>query len=124
VYFEKRVWMPSANVANYVMLFTRLYIGERTPLGRRSLRNLLVTLAESEIVPRVLVFWNNAVKICLEGSPLLATLAKIERTGVKILVSGFALERLQAKSKLRIGKLANNFDLLEAIHKATKVVSF
>ncbi len=124
VYFEKRVWMPSANVSNYVMIFTRLFLGEKSPMGRRSLKNLLVTLSESEVVPRVLVFWNNAVKICLEGSPLLPALAKIERTGVRILVSGYALERLKMKGQLRIGKLANNFDLLEAIHKAQKVVSF
>lgn len=124
VYFEKRVWMPSANVSNYAMIFTRLFLGEKTPLGRSSLKNLIITLSESEVVPRTLVFWNTAVKACVEGSPVLPALAKIERAGVKILVSGFALDRLKLKSSLRIGKLANNFDLLEAIHKAQKVVSF
>ncbi len=124
VYFEKRVWMPSANISNYVMIFTRLSLGNRDSLGRVSFKNLVITLSESEIVPRVLVFWNSAVKACVEGSPLLGFLSKIEKTGVRILVSGFALEKLMIKEKLRVGKLANNFDLLEAIHKAQKVVSF
>ena len=123
-YFEKRVWMPSANVSNYAMIFTRLFLGEKTVLGRTSMKNLLIALSENEVVPRTLVFWNSSVKVCVEGSPLLPALSKIERAGVKILVSGYALDKLHLKSALRIGKLANNFDLLEAIQKAQKVVSF
>lgn len=99
-------------------------MGEKSKLGKLALKNLIVTLSESEVVPRTLAFWNTAVKLCIEGSPLLPTLAKIEKCGVKILVSGYALEKLNLKSFLRIGKLANNFDLLEAIFKATKVVTF
>jgi len=116
--------MPSANLSNYVLIFTRLYLGARGKLGMESFKNLVITLSESEIVPRVLVFWNSSVKACVEGSPLLPAIGKIERNGVRVLVSGYALERLHLKAKLRLGKLANNFDLLEAIHKAQKVVSF
>ena len=123
-YYEKRVWMPSANVSNYVMIFTGLSMGARSKLGRAAFINLIKTLSESEIVPRTIVFWNNAVKACLENSPLLSALARIERAGVKILVSTHALEKLGAKNKLRAGKLANTIDLLEAIHKSQKVVSF
>ena len=122
--FEKRIWMPSANVSNYLLLFTAPFLGTRDPLGRKSFNDFIITLSESEIVPRVLAFWNHAVKACVEGSPLLPALAKIERTGVKILVSGPALDHLQLKNSLRIGKLANHFDLLEAIHKAQKIVNF
>ncbi|HNV72466.1 MAG TPA: hypothetical protein PKO06_22345 [Candidatus Ozemobacteraceae bacterium] len=123
-YYEKRVWMPSANLSNYVMIFTSLSLGHKSRLGRLAFRHLLQTLSESEFVPRILVFWNHAVKACVEGSPLLPCLARIERAGVKILVCTFALEKLKLKSKLRSGKLASNIDLLDAIHKAQKVVSF
>ena len=124
VCFEKRVWIPSASISNYVMMFTRLYIGGKTSLGRRSFKDLIITLSESALVPRVLVFWTNSVKACLEGSPLLDAIHKIEKTGTRVLVHGYALDKLQLKSKLRAGKLANNFDLLEAINKAQKVVTF
>ncbi len=123
-YYEKRVWMPSANLSNYVLIFTSLSLGKRSRLGRLAFRNFLQTLSESEFVPRVIVFWNYAVKACVEGSPLLPCLARIERAGVKILVCTFALEKLKLKSRLRSGKLASNIDLLDAIHKAQKVVSF
>ncbi len=106
------------------MVFTKLYLGTSDRIGRRSFKDLVVTLAESEIVPKVLVFWNHAAKACLEGSSLIPSLSKIEGTGVKILVSGLFLDKFHLKDKLRIGKLANNLDLLEAIHKAQKVVTF
>ena len=123
-YFEKRVWAPSANISNYLMVFTRTYLGSKDKIGRLSFKNLVVTLSESEIVPKVLVFWNHAAKACLQGSSLLPFISKIEQNGVKVLVSGLYLEKFHLKEKLRVGKLANNFDLLEAIHKAQKVVSF
>lgn len=124
MYFEKRVWMPSANVANFLLMFTRCSIGGRSKLGSESFSNLIVTLSESEFVPRTLVFWNTAVKACMEGSPLIPAITRIERAGVKVLVSGFALERLGLKGQLRVGKLANTIDLLEAINKTQKIVTF
>jgi hypothetical protein len=123
VYFEKRVWVPSAKISNYLMMFSRLYVGENDELGKASFRDILITLSESELVPRTLVFWNNAVKACVDQSPLVPTLHKIERLGVRILVAGHALDMLDLKSELRVGKLANHFDLLEAINQVQKVVS-
>jgi len=83
------------------MMFTRLYIGENDELGKSSFRDILVTLSESELVPRTLVFWNNAVKACVEGSPLLPTINKIERLGVRVLVAGHALDKLNQEFNAR-----------------------
>ena len=124
VYFEKRVWVPSAKISNYLMMFTRLYIGENDEIGKSSFRDILITLSESELVPRTLVFWNNAVKACVEDSPLLPTIHKIERLGVKVLVAGHALDKLNLKNQMRAGKLANHFDLLDAMNQVQKVVTF
>lgn len=106
------------------MMFTRLYIGENDEIGKSSFRDILITLSESELVPRTLVFWNNSVKACVEGSPLLSTINKIERLGVRVLVAGHALDKLDLKNAMRAGKLANHFDLLDAINQVQKVVTF
>ncbi len=124
VLFEKRVWTASANISNYAMVFTAPWLGHHDKLGRRSFRHLLVTLSESEIIPKYLIFWNRAVRICVEGSRYLPILNQIEKAGVRILVSAHALEVFKMKAKLRVGRLANNFDFLEAINKVQKVVSF
>ncbi len=106
------------------MMFTRLYVGENDELGKASFRDILIALSESELIPRTLVFWNNAVKACVEGSPLLATINKIEKLGVRVLVAGHALEKLGIKGDLRVGKLANHFDLLDAVNQVQKVINF
>lgn len=105
-------------------MFTRIYVGENDSLGKASFRDIIITLSESELVPRTLVFWNNAVKACVEDSPLLVAIHKIERLGVRILVAGHALDSLGLKSSLRVGKLANHFDLMNAINQVQKVVTF
>jgi hypothetical protein len=98
-------------------------VGENDDLGKGSFRDIIITLSESELVPRTIVFWNNAVKACVEKSPLIPMLNKIERLGVKILVAGHALDHLGLKSELRVGKLANHFDLIDAINQVQKVVT-
>ena len=105
-------------------MFTKLFIGEDDDLGKDAFRDTLIALSENEAIPKTIVFWNNAVKACVEHSPVLQYLNKLERQGVRILVSGSALERLDLKHSLRAGKLANHFDLLDAFSHVQKVVNF
>lgn len=123
-YYEKRVWIASARMNNSLMMFSKPYIGEDDELGRNSINDLLVTLSESEIVPKYIVFWNNAVKLCVENSKFVPIINKLEKYGVKVLVAGHALDKLNLKSSLRVGKLANHFDLIDAINQVQKVINF
>lgn len=123
-YYEKRVWIASARLTNSLMMFSKPYLGEDDELGRNSINDLLVTLSESEMVPKYIVFWNNAVKLCLEDSDTLPAINKLEKYGVRILVGAHALNKLNLKSSLRVGKLANNFDLIDAINQVQKVINF
>ncbi len=124
VYYEKRVWIQSARLISSIYIFSKPYIGEDDELGRSAIGDILTTLSESEVVPRYIAFWNNAVKVCTEDSKLLPVLNKLEKFGIKILVAGNALDKLNLKSSLRVGKLANHFDLVEAINQVQKVVNF
>lgn len=124
VYYEKRVWIQSARLISSIYIFSKPYIGEDDELGRSAIGDILTTLSESEVVPRYIAFWNNAVKVCTEDSKHLSVLNKLEKFGIKILVAGNALDKLNLKSSLRVGKLANHFDLVEAINQVQKVVNF
>lgn len=124
VYYEKRVWIQSARLISSIYIFSKPYIGEDDELGRSAIGDILTTLSESEVVPRYIAFWNNAVKVCTEDSKHLPVLNKLEKFGIKILVAGNALDKLNLKSSLRVGKLANHFDLVEAINQVQKVVNF
>lgn len=105
-------------------MFTKYGVGDENEMGRGSFRDIIITLSESELVPRVIAFWNTSVKACVENSDLLSALNKLEQAGVKILVAGHALNALELKKLLRVGRLANHFDLITAINKVQKVVTF
>ena len=51
-YYEKRVWIASARLSNSLMMFSKTFIGEDDEMGRNSLNDMLVTLSESEMVPK------------------------------------------------------------------------
>ena len=123
-YYEKRVWIASARLSNSLMMFSKTFVGEDDEMGRNAVNDILVTLSESEIVPKYIVFWNNAVKLCVEDSELLSVINRLEKYGVRILVAGHALDKLNLKSSLRVGKLANHFDLIDAINQVQKVINF
>ena len=106
------------------MMFSKPYVGDDDEMGHNAINDILVTLSESEIVPKYLVFWNNAVKLCVEDSKLLSVINRIEKYGVRVLVAGHALDKLNLKSSLRVGKLANHFDLIDAINQVQKVINF
>ena len=123
-YYEKRVWIASARLTNSLMMFSKPFVGEDDEMGRNAVNDILVTLSESEIVPKYIVFWNNAVKLCVEDSKLLSAINRLEKYGVRVLVAGHALDKLNLKSSLRVGKLANHFDLIDAINQVQKVINF
>ena len=123
-YYEKRVWIASARLSNSLMMFSKPFIGEDDEMGRNTINDILVTLSESEIVPKFIVFWNNAVKLCVEDSKLVPVINKLEKYGVRVLVAGHALDKLNLKSSLRVGKLANHFDLVDAMNQVQKVINF
>lgn len=105
-------------------MFTGTFIGENNELGRDSFKDFILTLSESETIPRTVVFWNESVTTCTKDSGLINELNRLDKMGCKILVSYKALEKLQLQNDLKIGKLANNFDLIEALSKVQKVITF
>ena len=123
-YYEKRVWIASARLSNSLMMFSKPFIGEDDDMGRNAINDILVTLSESEIVPKYIAFWNNAVKLCVEDSKLVPVINRLEKYGVRVFVAGHALDKLNLKSSLRVGKLANHFDLIDAMNQVQKVINF
>ena len=123
-YYEKRVWVSSTRLTSALIMFSKPFIGEDDAMGHKAVEDFLVTLSESELAPKYIAFWNNAVKLCVEDSSILPVINKLEKYGVTVLVAGQALDKLNLKSLLRVGKLANHFDLIDAINQVQKVVNF
>lgn len=124
LYFEKNAWQASAKPMNTLYVFTGLFLGSDTELGRKSFTDFITTLAETDQLPKAIVFWNEAVEACTESREELSSLIKLEKLGVKILLCSSAVTKLNIQTMIRVGKIANHFDLIHEINSAQKVINF
>ena len=92
-------------------------------LGKILVRSFLPTLLETEPRPKKLVFMNNGVKLTVDGSPVLDSLAKLEHEGIELLVCGTCLDYFGLKDKVKVGRVSNMYELVETFMKADKIVS-
>jgi selenium metabolism protein YedF len=91
-------------------------------LGALLMANFLRLLAESAQKPAKIGFWNTGVKLCCEGSPVLAHLGKLAEQGVEIVACTTCLEYFNLVDKLKIGKPTTMAKSIETIMGSDTVV--
>ena len=89
--------------------------GEDADLGFEILANLLEALSQREDRPETIICWNNAVKLLIQGSPLLSRLKHLEEKGVEILAGKLCLEELEISDKIAVGKPASMNEILDVL---------
>jgi selenium metabolism protein YedF len=92
-------------------------------LGRVLLRNHLHILGEVTPRPDVLIFFNNGVKLAVEGSPALDDLKALADQGVQILLCGTCLGHFDLKEKVAVGEISNMYTITETMLRADRVVN-
>lgn len=123
-YYNKSAWQASIKPLNTLYIFTGMYIGTNTELGQKSFLDFINTLVETDQIPKAIAFWNESVEACIETSQAIDSLIKLEKLGVKIILCSSAVTKLNLQSCIRVGKLANHFDLIHEINSAQKVINF
>lgn len=89
-------------------------IGDET-LGFEILVNLLETLSKRDDGPAAIICWNTAVKLMVEGSPLLVHLKRLEEKGMNILAGRLCVSELELMNKIAVGKLATMDEILDLV---------
>ena len=98
-------------------------VGEEGELGKILMKVLFPVLLEVEPKPDKLVFMNRGVILTVEGSPVLESLLKLEKMGVKILTCGTCLDYFELKDKVKVGEISNFFDIAGILLRAGKVIT-
>ena len=99
-----------------VIVFGSEYVGSGDEtLGFAILMTLLETLATREDRPKALIFWNTAVKLLVEGSPVVPRLKTLEEKGVQILAGKLCLQDLCITDIVAVGKAASMDEILDLI---------
>lgn len=91
-------------------------------LGRILMRSFLHTLGEAEYNPAKIIMVNGGVKLACEESEVLEDLIGLSRQGVEILSCGTCLDYFGLKSKLKVGRISNMYEILSSLGQAGKVL--
>ena len=100
----------------------RLGTGDKE-LGEILMKAFLNTLWDYQPRPAKVLFINSGVTLTTEGSDVLETLNLLEKEGVEIFSCGTCLDYYGIKDKLRVGKVTNMYETVDALITAAKVVN-
>jgi len=113
---------PARNSA-YIVVFSSEKMGEgNDDLGLILTKSFITTLLESELKPAYMLFYNSGVKLATEGSIVEEGLAKLEKSGVKLLLCGTCVNFFNLKKEIRIGIISNMYEMSEVMFGSYKII--
>ncbi|MDY0095253.1 MAG: sulfurtransferase-like selenium metabolism protein YedF [Candidatus Vecturithrix sp.] len=118
---------PAGNVqaaGPLVLVIPDEFMGRGDPeLGGILMRAFFHTLGEIQPLPDTIIFFNNGVKLVVEGSKVLDDLHLLKDQGITMLTCGTCLGHYGLKDQVKIGEISNMYTIAETMLGAGKVVS-
>ncbi len=96
--------------------------GDQT-LGESLARMFFYTLAQSEDLPRWIIFMNHGVKLPALDDQVAEHLETLQEKGCRIMVCGTCLNFYGLQEALRIGMISNMYDITVCLQEADKVIT-
>lgn len=119
--------VPAAPVApgpDTTVLIGRNVLGRgNDELGGVLMKGVLYAMAQRDVVPRKVIFYNSGAYLTSEDSASLDDIRELERRGTEILTCGTCLDYLGIKEKLAVGGVTNLYFITEAMMEPGKVVT-
>jgi selenium metabolism protein YedF len=91
-------------------------------LGDKLMASFLATLPEMGAQLWRVILLNGAVRLAVQGSPVLDSLKKLEIEGVSILVCGTCLTHLNLLQEKAVGQTTNMLDVVTSLQLASKII--
>ena len=105
-------------------LFTRFGLGQSPEdLQLRVAGNFLLLLQGDDERPAALLFYTEGVKLCCEGSPVLAQLRGFESQGVPLITCRTCIDYFDLGDKVLVGTVGGMPAIMAAMARADKVVT-
>jgi selenium metabolism protein YedF len=112
------------SATNTVVLVTRNGMGDSdTNLQQSLIVKYFSLLNENNILPSVICFYTEGVKLAVTGSPVLEQLKEFERKGVHLILCGTCLAHYNLAEQVQVGIVGGMTDIIEAQFRASKVIS-
>ena len=87
------------------------------------IRKYFSLLLESGMLPSVVCFYTDGVKLVVEGSPVLEELHLLEQQGVRLVVCNTCLEFYGLQNQVKAGIVGGMADIIETQWTAEKVIT-
>lgn len=110
--------------SNTVLLISRNGMGDAEPALQQKLIGIYLNLLlESNLLPGVICFYADGVKLTVDGSPVLDALHALQDKGVRLVICGTCLGYYNLSERVRVGIPGGMTDIIEAQRRAEKVIS-
>ncbi len=91
--------------------------------GRVLMKNFLMTVLEMDPLPDLVLFVNSGIQLTTTESEALEALKKLADKGVDLASCGLCLDYYQKKEQLKVGRVTNMYEMVEAQSKAARVIT-
>lgn len=91
-------------------------------LGGLLMRSFLKTQSQLDRRPDAVLFYNNGVKLCCEGSVLLEDIRALEVSGVEIIACGTCLNYFELADQLAVGRVTDMLEIASRLAAAGSIV--
>ena len=115
--------LPAAG-RDYAVFVARDIVGDGDrELGTNLMRMFLYTLAQSEELPRYVLFMNAGVRLPTLDEQAAEHVKALEAKGVQVLVCGTCLNFYGLADQLKAGTVSNMYDIVSAMQASSKVIT-
>lgn len=106
------------------ILITRNGMGHaEAPLQQKLVTTYLAMLDESDMLPGIICFYTDGVKLVVEGSPVIEVLKSLEAKGVRLVICNTCLKYFDLTDKVKVGIVGGMHDIIATQWQAEKVIS-
>jgi selenium metabolism protein YedF len=107
-----------------VILVTNDGMGKAdTELQHKLVATYFRLLNENDLLPAVICFYTDGVKLVCEGSPVLDVLRDLEEKGVRLVICGTCLNHFGLTDQVAVGIVGGMTDIIDAQWRVEKVIT-
>jgi len=106
------------------ILITRNGMGHaKAELQQSLIKTYLTMLDDNDMLPGIICFYTDGVKLVVEGSPVLDVLKSLEAKGVRLVICNTCLKYSDLTDKVQVGIVGGMHDIIMAQWQARKVIA-
>jgi hypothetical protein len=108
-----------------VFVFSSYGMGQTSDADLKILltRKFLALIAQADPLPSQICFYTDGVRLCVDGSPVLAELRALEASGVELVLCSTCLERFGLAGQVAVGVVGGMGDIITAVTNADNAVT-